>query len=158
MYFVVESRPAWDSLLPIPSSLMEELKFLFLNIGCFNGYQIRPPFTSSVVIFTDASDVAFGVFSTNLNVSSVNGVWLADDKGQSSTYRELKVIYYVLASYVSQLENKKVQVFIDNNNAARIVLVGSPNPHLQSLAIDILSTYSRFALLRFVLYSAHVPF
>ena len=76
-------------------------------------------------------------FSTNLNVSSVNGMWLADDKGQSSTYRELKAIYYVLASYVSQLENKKVKVFTDNDNAARIVLVGSPKPHLQSLAIDI---------------------
>ena len=137
MYFVIESRPAWDSLLPISLSLMEKLKFWLLNIDCFSDYQIRPPLTLSVVIFTDASDVAFGEFSTNLNVSSVNGMWLADDKGQSSTYRELKAIYYVLASYVSQLENKKVKVFTDNDNAARIVLVGSPKPHLQSLAIDI---------------------
>ena len=30
-----------------------------------------------------------------------------------------------------------MKVFTDNNNAARIVLVGSRNPNLQALAIDI---------------------
>ena len=116
---------------------MVELKFWYLNVDCFNGYSIRPPPTSSVVIFTDASDVAFGGFSINLSVSSVSGMWLADDKGQSSTYRELKAIYYVLASYAKELESTKVKVFTDNNNAARIVLVGNRKPHLQALAIDI---------------------
>ena len=43
----------------------------------------------------------------------------------------------MLASYAKELENKKVQVFTDNHNATRIVLVGSPKPHLQALAIDI---------------------
>ena len=82
---------------------------------------------------------------------------LADDKGQRSTYRELKAIYHVLASYVSHfIENKqgprsrgtegpcppppntdsavldkKVKVFTDINNDARIVLVGSAKHHLQ---------------------------
>ena len=100
------------------------------------------------MIFTDASDVAFGGFSSNLSVSSVSGMWLADDKGQSSTYRELKAIYIVLASYAKELENKKVQVFTDNHNVTRIVLVGSPKPHLQALAIDIfqLCTAKRIVL------------
>lgn len=137
MYAAIDSRSAWDSILPISSSLMVELKFWYLNIDCFNGYSIRPPPTSSVVIFTDASDVAFGGFSSNLSVSSVSGMLLADDKGQSSTYRELKAIYYVLASYAKELESTKVKVFTDNDNAARIVLVGSRKPHLQALAIDI---------------------
>ena len=65
---------------------MVELQFWYLNIVCFNGYSIRPPPTSSVVIFNDATDVAFRGFSSNLSVSSVSGMWLADDKGQSSTY------------------------------------------------------------------------
>ena len=81
MYPAIDSRSAWDSILPISSSLMVELKFWYLNIDWFNGYSIRTPPTSSVVIFTDASDVAFGVFSSNLSVSSVSGMWLADDKG-----------------------------------------------------------------------------
>ena len=137
MYAAIDSRPSWDSILPISSSLMVELTFWYLNIDCFNGYSIRPPPTSSVVIFTDASNVAFWGFSSNLSVSSVSGMWLADDKGQSSTYRELKAIYYVLASYAKELENTKVKVFTDNDNAARIVLVGSRKPHLQALTIDI---------------------
>ena len=126
MYAAIDSRSAWDSILPISSSWMIELKFWYLNIDCFNGYSIRPPPTSSFVIFTDASEVGFGGFSSNLSVSSVSVMWLADDKGQSSTYRELKAIYYVLASYAKELEKRKVQVFTDNHNAARFFLVGSP--------------------------------
>ena len=45
---------------------MVELKFWYLNIDCFNGYSIKPLPTPSVVIFTDASDVAFGEFSSNV--------------------------------------------------------------------------------------------
>lgn len=139
MYAAIDSRSACDSILPISSSLTVELKFWYLSIDCFNSYSIRSPPTSSVVIFTDTSDVVLGFFFSNLNVSSVNGMWLADDKGQSSTYRELRAIYYVLASYAKELESKKVKVFTDNDNAARIVLGGSPKPHLQAfnLAIDI---------------------
>ena len=63
---------------------------------------------------------------TFLRLTSVNGMWLADEKGQSSTYRELKAIYYVLHPIVSQLGNKKLKVFTDNDNAARMVLVKCP--------------------------------
>ena len=112
MYAAIDSRSAWDSILLISSSSMVELKFWYLKTDCFNGYSIRPPPTSSVVIFTDASDVAFRGFSSNLSVSSVSRMWLANDKGHSSTYRELKAIYYVLASYVKEVESKSLQTII----------------------------------------------
>ena len=65
MYAAVHSRSAWVSILPISSTLMVELKFWYLNIDCFSGNSIRPPPTSSVVIFTNASDVAFRGFSSS---------------------------------------------------------------------------------------------
>ena len=86
MYTTIDSRSAWDSMLPISSSLMVELKFWSLKNDCFNGYSIRPPPTSSIMIFSDASDAAFGGFSSNLHITLVSDTWLADDKGQSSTY------------------------------------------------------------------------
>ena len=46
-------------------------------------------------------------------------MWPVDEKGHSSTFRELIVIYYVLACYAKELENKKI--------AARIVLLPDPN-------------------------------
>ena len=94
-----------------------------LNIHRFNGYSIRPLPSSSVVIFTDVSDVAFGEFSSNHDVFSVSCMWLTDEEGQSSTYREPAAIYYVNYSYAKELENKKVKVLMDNDNAAATVLL-----------------------------------
>ena len=113
--------------MPISSSLMVELKFCYLNIDSFNGYSIRPLPTSSIVLFTAASDVAFGEFSCNLNVFSFSCMWIRDEKGQSSTYRELIAIYYVNYSNAKELENKKVKVLMNNDNATAIVLLAVPN-------------------------------
>ena len=57
---------------------------------------------------------------------------------QSSTFRELKAIYFVLLSYVAQLKQKRVKTFTDNEGTARIVAIGSSKINLQALAIDIL--------------------
>ena len=40
-------------------------------------------------------------------------------------------------AHVASLRHKKVKVFTDNENASRIVSVGSPKQHLQCLALDI---------------------
>ena len=51
--------------------------------------------------------------------------------------RELKAIFYVIKAHVASLRHKKVKVFTDNENASRIVSLGSPKQHLQCLALDI---------------------
>ena len=79
-----------------------------------------------MVIFSDASDVAFGGFSASLDSVMAR----SKDLGQSSTYRELKAIYYVLMSYEEQLRQKRVKVFTENQGSARIVSVGSSKVHL----------------------------
>jgi len=56
---------------------------------------------------------------------------------QSSTFRELTAIFFVIKAHVASLKHKKVKVFTDNENASRIVSVGSPKQHLQCLALDI---------------------
>ena len=138
MYFAIESRTAsWDHLFHFPPSLLEELRFWRCNIDSFNGYALRPPVASSTVVFTDASGFAFGGFSASLDGAVVSAMWTAEDIGQSSTFRELKAIYYVLLSYADQLKCKRVRVYTDNQSAARIVSVGSSKVHLQTLALDI---------------------
>ena len=52
-------------------------------------------------------------------------------------FRELKAIYYVLLSFVEHLKHKRVKIFTDNQSAARIVFVGNPKVHLQSVALSI---------------------
>ena len=137
MYFAIETRSAWDNTIHFSPSLLLELKFWYCNIDCFNGYSIRPPLATHTVVFSDASDVAFGGFSASLDGTVVSGMWEPEDIGQSSTFRELKAIYFVLLSYVAQLKHKRVKIFTDNQGAARIVAIGSSKIHLQALAMDI---------------------
>ena len=54
-------------------------------------------------------------------------MWLTDEKGQSSTYRELTAIYYVNYSNAIELENKEVKVLMDKDKEATIVLLIVPN-------------------------------
>ena len=130
MYLAIELRSAWDHTLRFSPALLEELRFWYNNIDSFNGYSLRPPPDSSTVVFSDASDVAFGGFSASLDGVVASGMFTSEDLGQSSTYRELKAIYYVLLSCAEQLRQKRVKVFTDNQGAARIVSVGSSKVHL----------------------------
>ena len=106
MYFAIESRSGWDHLLCISGSLLKELKFWYMNIDCFNSYSIRAPLVSSILVFTDTSDVAFGGFSASIDGSPVSGMWQLGNLCLSSTYRELKAIYFVLLSYIDKLQIK----------------------------------------------------
>ena len=74
-------------------------------------------------MFSDASELAFGGYAATLAGSVIRGMWTNDDIGKSSTHRELKAIYYVLLSYVSQLQGKKVTIFTDNQAAPRIASI-----------------------------------
>ena len=72
--------------------------------------------------------------------SVVCGMWTSDDLEKSSTHHELKAIYYVLLSYVKQLQRKSVKIFTDNPAAARIASIGSARLDLQQIAIQIFQT------------------
>ena len=132
MYFAIETRSAWDNTIHFSPSLLFELKFWFCNIDCFNGYSIRPPLATHTVVFSDASDVAFGGFSASLDGTVVSAMWEPEDIGQSSTFRELKAIYFVLLSYVAQLKHKRV------NN---IVLEAQWIPRSLNERADLLSRF-----------------
>ena len=94
-------------------------------------------FSIHVSAFCDASDYAFGGYRIKLNDQPVSGMFSQFESQQSSTFRELKAIFYVIEAHVVSLRHKKVKDFTDNENASRIVSVGSPKQHLQCLALDI---------------------
>ena len=98
-------------------------------------------------VFSDASDVAFGGFCVSIDGSPVSGMLTRDQMRMSSTFRELKAMYYVLLSYTDQLRNKRVKIFTDNQGAARIVSVGSPKPHLQAIALDIFQICTTYEII-----------
>lgn len=61
---------------------------------------------------------------------------------ESSTYRELLAVQFVLSSFSSFLPNSRVKWFTDNQGAARIAQVGSMHFNLHKLPL----IFFRYAL------------
>ena len=146
MYFAIETRISWESTTHFTPALLEELRFWHTNIDCFNGYRIQSSPSSCTILFSDAGGLAFGGYSATLAGSVVRGMWTSDDLDKSSTHRELKAIYYVLLSYVHQLQGRRVKIFTDNQAAARIASIGSARLDLQQIALQIFQTCIRNAI------------
>ena len=114
MHFSIQPRSSWDVF---SEALLQELKFWLEHIDAFNGYSIRDVFgTTNSVIYTGASGFAFGGYLAALDGDPVRGMFEPADINTSSTYRELKAVFffYVLQSYAAKLEGQKVKVFVDN--------------------------------------------
>ena len=89
------------------------------------------------MIFTDASNHAYGGFISNSNTTEAYGIWSEQEQDQSSTFRELKAIHNLIEPYAPLLAHSKVKLFSDNQGACTIVDKGSPKLILNQLAIDI---------------------
>ena len=63
----------------------------------------------------------------------------SEERIMSSTWRELKAIYYSLLSFLPLLKGQNVHWFSDNQSSISVVKFGSRKPHLQKLAPDVFS-------------------
>ena len=89
-------------------------------------------------MFTDASDFAYGGFLLKrLGKVVCYGRFTDFQSTTSSTVRELLAIKYCLESFASQIRHESINVRTDNENAAKIITIGSKRPHLQDIAVDI---------------------
>ena len=142
MYFIIQSRPAWDVLLTFPEALQQELKFWLQYIDSFNGYSITGMLCATCTVYANASDFAFHSYLATFNGEPVRGMFPPADVNTRYTYCELKAVFYVLKSYAERLRHQRVKVFFDNMGGSRILMVGSSKPHLQGIAVDIFSIIS----------------
>ena len=120
MHYAIESRSYWDSTFVFSESLLQELKFWLQNIDSFQGFPLRLTFCTNSVLYTDASDFAFGGYIATLDGMPVSGKFPESYLHSSSTFRELKAVFYVLHSYAEKLSGQRVKVFVDNLGASRI--------------------------------------
>ena len=65
------------------------------------------------------------------------GQWSGEEACQSSTWRELEAVLRVLQSVAAKLANSHVRWFSDNQNVPHIMQVGSRQPILHSIALQI---------------------
>jgi len=92
------------------------------------------------LVYSDASDIGYGGYIVEHGSCVANGQWSQDKAAQSSTWRELRAVRYVLESFKTKLRNERIRWFTDNHNVVRIVQYGSSKPHLQAEALRILCT------------------
>ena len=92
------------------------------------------------IVFSDASSSGFGGHIVEVGPDIAHGLWLEYEASLSSTWRELKAVSLVLASFTAKLEGHRVKWFTDNQNVVRIVEAGSKRQHLQFVALSIFKT------------------
>ena len=93
-----------------------------------------------------AIESGFGSFSTLIRLVDCVSFehWNEFEASQSSTFKELKALLYVLQSFSAALSHRKVDWLSDNQNTCRIVSVGTSKLELQALAIEIFEVCMSF--------------
>jgi hypothetical protein len=64
-------------------------------------------------------------------------MWNVCEKGQSSTWREMKAIEIALLSFKDKFKGTSLKWHTDNQNCLTILKSGSMKKHLQSIAFSI---------------------
>ena len=139
LYALLESRQAWCEQLLLSSEARDEIVFWE---ECLSEYKSQPIWhaPSAVrVVYSDASETGYGGYVVEHGPCVAYGQWTTEEAKQSSTWRELTAVLCVLEAMAKKLANARVRWFSDNQNVARILLVGSRKPHLQSIALKIFS-------------------
>ena len=118
--------------------MQDEIAFWINNINKINGYHIKQNHAVTKIVYSDASDHAYGGFiAEKLGNVIARGSFTEAEAETSSTYRELLAVKHVLNSLSSQLAHESILWYTDNWNVSRILEVGSSKDHIQDLALQI---------------------
>ena len=137
LYASINMRNSWCQNLTMSPEAIKELRFWSEQINSFNGQNIWHSPSAIRVVYSDASSSGYGGYLVEHGCHIAHGQWLPNEKTQSSTWRELKVVHEVLESLTGKLANQRIHWFTDNQNVVRILSIGSRNPLLQQVALAI---------------------
>ena len=136
----VAAAQDWDSVFPLDSYCIVELQFWKNNLCSVNSKSVSDLTFPFISIYSDASNVACAGHIAGKDVHA-HRMFTEAERQESSTYRELLAIQFVLSSFSSFLPNST-----DSQGAGRIVQVGSMNFNLHKLASDIFSFCFKFGI------------
>ena len=115
MYLAIETRASWDSFIYCSPRVINELQFWHNNVSQLNGRDLfNKAQVFDSVVCSDASQLGYGgyVISNKQNLVR-QGQWSVDEKRKSSTWRELRAVYYTLSSVGHIFTGHKVQWYTD---------------------------------------------
>jgi hypothetical protein len=102
-YMCIESRITWDSILntTFPDLLYDEFLFWLENIIKINFKKLYFYSKSTAIVFSDASNVARGAYTIDIDHNIFHQMWNDFETSKSSTWREMKAIEQALLTFSS---------------------------------------------------------
>ena len=94
----LESRFGWDTkiFLARPLEVLTEVRFWLENIVLINCRKLGIYSKSSVIVYSDASNIAAGACTVEVENKIFHKMWTSHEYVQSCTWRELKAIELAL--------------------------------------------------------------
>lgn len=145
----------WDQAHSLPATVVADLKWWLDNLFSLNGRPIHPPKTD-IKAATDASDFGWGAWvETPTGIRSWGGLFPKDTANKHINYKELLAIYHFLTSCPISLQDKVVDLGVDNTTALHYVKhMGGRKGYLAHLATKIFDCLTRT---RTTLIGYHLP-
>ena len=143
----IETR-SWDKhiFLVYPSEILRELYFWRDNVKSVNCKKLVSYRPSSVVMYSDASNIACGAYSVEIESKVFHKMFNDFESIQSSTWREMWAIKQALSSVKLHFSGKSLKWHTDNQNCLRIVQASSMKEPLQNLAYSIFSICTKHSI------------
>jgi hypothetical protein len=144
-YALIDTRRSWYTHLTLSPEVTTELTFFkAAHRAEFTSSFRCPTLRPALTIWTDASDFAWGGHTNDPNGHVAQGYLTPAERLESSTFRELRAILYVLQAFEHLFRRgETVVVFTDSKSSMWILNKGgSAKEHLHAVALQVF----RFAM------------
>ena len=139
LHVEIISRDKWDRvfLLGKDSRAVGELRFWLselsdLNIRLLSDYSIP-----QVLLYSDASQTGCGAWGVVCDRMEFHQDWTDEERGKSSTWRELKGVSLAVSAFAPNLSGKTVKICTDNKGVVSIVTKGSMVQELHDISLNL---------------------
>ncbi|KAG1495033.1 hypothetical protein G6F46_009364 [Rhizopus delemar] len=128
----------WEAPFLLSNNSRTELTWWLTYVADKNGLPIQRidnP-TPAITIHVDASDIAWGVSSPEIETT---GYWTDEEKTQSINVLELSAILFALQLHAEKYKSKTIKIYTDNITAVKFVVKsgGTSSTTLQQLAVEM---------------------
>ena len=127
----------WDSKLIFSSRIVAEFSFWISNIDRLNEKVFTPSGAPILIDLIEGDASATGCGSILNNSLIAAKCFSESERKASSTWRELANILFSLSSFIHKIKGRTVKFLTDCQPAVRVSQVGSMNPILQELALNV---------------------
>lgn len=141
-HYLISKAKSWNSMIELSDLSRKELSYLLNNFESLNGFAIRPSLSTTCIdvrVSSDASNLGLCTYEVSDDkVILCKHLFSPEEASKSSTYRELLAFYYFYTSESAEkYRNCNLVHYTDNVNCATILSIGSRNPSLQPIVLEI---------------------